>query len=418
MTNLAAFMNLLSPKQEESGQPSQQSATDALLEKLRLNNMAKPRVPASDIGPDASGGVYASMLPPAPLPVNTVSDFPDKGGLGTPQELENTVNQANPPSLMSAFNPSPAQIAALKEMAGQIPLQKEGIQFQKDLAKAYAGQPAQLDLSPLAALSDSLSGGKLLAGYQKPNTPGQNLEKISSLYGKSQDERQKLMDNLEKLATASNNQRAITGMLRAEQSQRAGAAKIVPAITNDNIVKAADTQLSSMQKGKELISRIRRGEVPWDLQSKNELESDFAASLNGRAMQGLGTQERQTFTPFEARGANLLGELKGHKINIEDPNAENSYLSQLEASFNGLHDSIGNIRTDRANQLLQNYSVAHAGNPYAENTIGALKKMYAPQAPKNTPVAAPNSQNQAAIDWLKANPNHPDAPAVKKKLGL
>jgi hypothetical protein len=27
-------------------------------------------------------------------------------------------------------------------------------------------------------------------------------------------------------------------------------------------------------------------------------------------------------------------------------------------------------------------------------------------------------KNQDALDWLKANPNHPQAPAVRKKLGI
>ena len=67
------------------------------------------------------------------------------------------------------------------------------------------------------------------------------------------------------------------------------------------------------------------------------------------------------------------------------------------------------ISDQRNNEILKK----HAPTVYAQMQKAQTEK---PAAEK--PAATPAISNSAAETWLKANPNHPDAPAVRKKLGL
>jgi hypothetical protein len=67
------------------------------------------------------------------------------------------------------------------------------------------------------------------------------------------------------------------------------------------------------------------------------------------------------------------------------------------------------MEAERNNEIIKKY----APTVYAQ----MQKAEKAPVAEKPT-TTAPNISNDAAKQWLKANPNHPDAPAVRAKLGL
>jgi hypothetical protein len=83
---------------------------------------------------------------------------------------------------------------------------------------------------------------------------------------------------------------------------------------------------------------------------------------------------------------------------------------------------------DFANFLLGKSDKAKAIREYeniSEQRNDEILKKHAPtvwaqmqKASNEKPAAQPSNSNTAAETWLKANPNHPDAPAVRKKLGL
>jgi hypothetical protein len=84
----------------------------------------------------------------------------------------------------------------IQELAGgiaQIPQVQAVEQGQKKLddllAMEMRGQPAQLDLSPLLALTDTWSGSKLLSGYTKPEGGAARRDKLLSYAEKIQDNR-------------------------------------------------------------------------------------------------------------------------------------------------------------------------------------------------------------------------------------
>jgi hypothetical protein len=57
-------------------------------------------------------------------------------------------------------------------------------------------------------------------------------------------------------------------------------------------------------------------------------------------------------------------------------------------------------------------------NKIMQENVDAFKN-----GPKTAKAAEPSKakpviSNDAALNWLKENPNHPDAPAVRKKLGI
>lgn len=389
------------------------------LQQLLAQGMTPDRLQGMMGIPGGAAQPNSTAWVPAPTPKQPAETVPNAMA-GNSANANNTTDipppEPNPQqdylkAMLAQQAINPEERKGIEEQMG---LQKQGISNFLDYQKGINGQPTQTDLSPLLALTDSWTGSKLQSGYKRPESSEERINAMAKLQGMGQDEREKLIGNMIKLAQGKGAQGQLSAIGRAqrlEQSQRAAAGRLVPSVTNDNVVKAADTQLSSMQKGLDLIQRIRAGKVPWSVTTKRELESDFAYSLNGRAQQGLGQAERQTFEPYNAAGTEVLSKLRGVQLNFEDPKSKDGYLSQLEDQFGGLHSSIKDIRDSRANGLLQNYEAAHAGNKYAQDTIKSLRKGYAPAQAAANP-------NQEAVDWLKNNPNDPRAGAIRKKLGL
>lgn len=67
------------------------------------------------------------------------------------------------------------------------------------LAQLYAAKPSQLDLSPLAALSDSLTpGGKLLQGYERPEGMDARLKTAIGITDSQRKGRAEIVDSLNK----------------------------------------------------------------------------------------------------------------------------------------------------------------------------------------------------------------------------
>ncbi len=321
-----------------------------------------------------------------------------------PQNNANSIN----PFLLSSLSQNALNPAQQKQYESDIAERRKGIDYNEGLRQMAAKAPLQTDLSPLLALSDSLTGSNLSKGYTKPQTGEERIGQLSNLEKTSQDQRDKLTQDLVKLATGRNQGRLQSALISNDNRMKTAASRIIPAITNDNVVKVTDTQTNSIQKGLDIMNDIKNGTRVWDTQTKQELEGDFATALQGSRMTGLGSQERATFSPVDSKISNLLGELKGHKINFEDPNAENSYLSQLEQSFGGLHGSISGIKNSRVDALLKNHAAAQAGNPYAQNTIQSIRKQYGVEngVSKASPQTRGNPVPQGVDpkDWNAATP--------------
>lgn len=124
------------------------------------------------------------------------------------------------------------------ELQAQMALQKGGIVGQSDLAKAYAAGPAQLDLSPLAALTDAWTGSKFAQSYGKPQSLQERIAGTSKLTESAQNERQKLIDNLTKLSQGNATNKLLGQLYGKESTQQMSAQKQAGAVEKDLLQRA------------------------------------------------------------------------------------------------------------------------------------------------------------------------------------
>lgn len=298
--------------------------------------------------------------PPSPIPI------PEQSGAS-----EMSPMNAYLASQLAGNSISPEQQKLLSENIGQ---QKSALEELRTYQRGLNDKPVQLDLSPLAALSDSLTGSKLQAGYSKPTSGEDRIGALAKLQGMSQNQRNQITQDLLKLSGGQNNQRVLSTLIRNEQSMRAAAGKIIPAVTNDSVVKTTQLQENALDKALGRIRDVKAGKLPFSSTLKSEIESDLAQALSGSTVNALGKQERIEFNPLSAKWENFKGQLLGEQQDIRAP----GYLDQLEAGLMGLGGDINTIRTKRANELLGSYSIAHEGNPYAQKTIKSLQGQYKP----------------------------------------
>jgi hypothetical protein len=92
----------------------------------------------------------------------------------------------------------------------------------------------------------------------------------------------------------------------------------------------------------------------------------------------------------------------------------------LARAYNTAQPKADNLRRLRSlRKQIEDAAAAKvsASQYYEENgTLKGFKGSYSVTPETATP--KPTDQNQAALDWLKANPNDPRAPAVRQKLGI
>lgn len=93
--------------------------------------------------------------------------------------------------------------------------------------------------------------------------------------------------------------------------------------------------------------------------------------------------------------------------------ASNADMIAAKSSFPGYGNATNLNKWIRDTKLLLDASMKRQSEQY-----GFKQKVQVKGLDGDTPPPAVSGQNQAALDWLKANPNDPRAPAIRKKLGI
>lgn len=108
----------------------------------------------------------------------------------------------------------------LKQFQDQIAQQQKGISQTEDYQKAIRGIPVQTDLSPMMALADYLSGSKLAASYQKPQSGEDKIKSLSDLQNSTQKQRESITGQIEKLLAARTNSDYIKTLSAKDRNDR------------------------------------------------------------------------------------------------------------------------------------------------------------------------------------------------------
>lgn len=198
----------------------------------------------------ASGAMAPDEMPPMQAGMGNVKQadrnfdvgVQDAGGntqsawARNPTSMEPTVG-SNPNMMNASYNPAGSQEMQLRQLMNQLQAKQiEGINSQK---RALAGNEAEVasfkenggnvDLSPLAALSDTWFGGNLKAGYKSPMSAEERQLKGVALSDLLQKQRQGITDD--ELANLRLNIQDKLGMAKAG---KVNAGHILPKTATDD----------------------------------------------------------------------------------------------------------------------------------------------------------------------------------------
>lgn len=139
--------------------------------------------------PSATPGVFSKIQVPN-LPEPSVKSVPKGSGLQASDEA--TGKAGGRTNVQRMLTMSPDEWQSSYESAMQTPAiqeQMKGIHDIRDLLTMEAQAPSQLNLAPLAALTDSMTGSRLLAGYAPPQD---RQKRLADYMLKIQDDRKDL----------------------------------------------------------------------------------------------------------------------------------------------------------------------------------------------------------------------------------
>ena len=159
----------------------------ALLNERRAASQANAEMAPSI--PSSTPGVFNKLQMPN-LPEITMKPVPRGSGLQETDEA--TEKLGGKTNVQRMLTMTPEEWQSSYEAAMQTPAiqeQMRGIEDIRDLLRMEAAAPSQLDLGPLAALTDSLTGSRLQTGYARPED---RRKRLTDYMLKLQDDRKEM----------------------------------------------------------------------------------------------------------------------------------------------------------------------------------------------------------------------------------
>lgn len=207
-----------------------------------------------------------------------------------------------------------------KQIQDNIEEQKRGIGEFKNYQDALRKSPIQTDLSPTMALADYVTGtdhfGK---NYQKPQSGEDRISALAKLQGMSQDERNKITQDLVKLATGKNAQgqlRALSQQANLDFRQRATAQK-----QYDSGVAPIKQSLDASSRFNSLLKEAteKDGSIKATPQLLRTLAIEQAKLVSGKGNFGEGSTEGLMVDSYAAKTGGLLQKIQNAPQGVLSP---------------------------------------------------------------------------------------------------
>lgn len=224
------------------------------------------------------------------------------------------------------------------------------------------------------------------------------------------------------------------------QRQRLGntldtsASKAGQSIEEDPIIKDLTNSRQSLTRGKSLLN----GNQPLTYNNLNAVQQDVINAMTKGSQSSEGKVNREMQESWIGKWNNIMAKSgkygPGNDIRKQDP----GLYKQIQGLLAEVDSSIGQNLAGRTKNLASSYS--ETSNEKTKNVIKKKLEQYAPeQAPEGlvqaqpglvgsqglvqggapqAPAAAPHPQDNAALQWAKANPQDPRAAAIMKANGL
>jgi hypothetical protein len=347
-----------------------------------------------------------------------ITDQVDKNGVPNNPDLNGTSFQQK---LLDMIN-GPETKAKMELLAKYQQQQENALGKNEEFLNNYEAQPTTHNWAPAAALVDTWTGSKLSQGVPKAQTPEERAKDILALRGQLQGQRQALTkDQIDLINSKLNplSQLAMTERIN-QRGQSIGIAQdklnseAVDKVVNDPIIKAAIPRIQGSQRVLSQIDEMKAGNFKNTPQFLADINLEYTTLLTGRNNFAEGTAERTAYDNAATKWGNIVQQISSGTVDVRNPEV----LSQIEGQINGLYGDWKKAIDDRASILQRGYKHNPEAEASQKKAIQDIIGMYGTGSKSPGAHTQPNipPEDQAALEWLAANPNDPDAPAVKAKL--
>lgn len=250
----------------------------------------------------------------------------------SPNDLSQNPNSDYMQLLKSSLAAQAIPQEQMAQIQGNVNEQQKGIGELKDYQKMLRGAPVQTDLSPLLALSDSLTGSKLAGSYSKPQTGQDRIGELAKIQNMSQEQRNKVTQDLVKLATGKSAQqqlRGISQLANLQYREQSGAQK-----QYDTQIGPVKLALEASSRFNDLLQAAQNGKLVPTSQLLNTLTEEQAKLATGKSNYGEGTTEGLRIKSYERDLKDLEQKIKNIPEGVLRPetaaqlSGENKILSE------------------------------------------------------------------------------------------
>jgi hypothetical protein len=308
---------------------------------------------------------------------------------------------------------SPEYQAQLKQLseAGRNALegQRQGLQENEASYKKFQEMPAQLDFSPLAALSDSWTGSNLLPATKKTVTPEERMKLQQELQGKLQEQRKGLsqeeiaflksqleaktnplkeLQMMTKLDSEGN--RTDRQMYRLDKSEHLG---VLKSLDNDKQNVARATAVSNLANA---VNNFTSAKIQGP-QQLNELQQAVRSNIGIAKQSGVGERELTYLNSLDQilTTSEQFWKSKPKSLQSDAIAKHIVELATLE------QDNLTAQAQERMNALMTGHETMYDEHPEwrgdLDNKAQAILKTYAPSTKGKEYINAPSKKKTAAV---------------------
>lgn len=255
-----------------------------------------------------------------------------------------------------------------KRAQENIDAQQKGLgelQGYQDQIKKFGGQT---DYSPLMALADSLTGSQLQKGYKAPQTNQENIGELAKLQNMTQEQRNKITQDLTKLAIGKNSQGALRAM--GQQANLDFRQKSTAQKQYDTQVAPVRLALEASDRYNKLLTAAQNGKLVPTSQLLRQLSEDQSKLVSGKANYGEGTAEALNSNAYINNLENLKQKISAMPQGYLDPKMASQMKEEAKTLSGGYMD-----QADRTAQTLLSGATPTQAQVISQRH-GGLKKQY------------------------------------------
>jgi hypothetical protein len=259
--------------------------------------------------------------------------------------------------------------------------QMEGIKKTQDLLDQYAQRPSQLDLSPLMGLADKefagSGGGKLLAGYKRPQSGDEKLVDLIKLQDAIQKERTGLSKtDIDMMKVMLGGQNLVRTALNSQSEISAKDPKqLAGGVGKNPLLKEIRQNLDKnvtevMNKRNEQFDDIDTAFSTNDYQTIMSIMAQFARGVSGE--KGVLTdQDIQRVLPRSFQGD--VAKFKAYFANTPTAEMNPEYVGALRKAVSLAKQNAGRLYQELVDTKEQMYKADPHYDPSAQKTVDAVR---------------------------------------------